>query len=279
MAEGLTPAQYVTHHLGHWTSGSDQGFITLTDWHWDTLLMSTVLGIAFLWAFRVAAVRATSGVPGKLQNFVELMVEYIDDTVKTSFSGSRAFVGPLILTIAVWVFLWNCIDLIPVDIPALIAGAFGIHYFRALPSADMSATFALSIAVFFLCIFYSFKGKGAKGYAKELLLHPFGSNPLLIPANLMLNLVEMLAKPLSLSLRLFGNLYAGELIFILIALLGMAWTGFNLMSISLFAGQLITGMAWAIFHILVVTLQAFIFMTLSVVYIGMAHASHDDDAH
>ena len=277
MAEGHSPADYVTHHLGHWSTGKDKGFITLTDWHLDTLLVSTVLGLAFLWLFRIAAVRATSGVPGKLQNFVEMMVEFVDNSVKSSFHGSRSFLGPLVLTILVWTFLWNCMDLLPVDVPPVIASqVFGIEYFRVVPSADMSATFALSISVFFLIIFYSLKGKGFGGYAKELLTHPFGSNPLLIPANLVLNIVELLAKPLSLGLRLFGNLYAGELIFILIALLGMAWTGLNALSVGLFAGQILAGMAWAIFHILVVTLQAFIFMTLTIVYISMAYESHDE---
>jgi F-type H+-transporting ATPase subunit a len=262
MADGHSPAEYVTHHLKHWSSGHDTGFITLTDWHLDTLLLSTVLGIAFLTLFRIAAVRATAGVPGKLQNFVEVLIEFVDNAVKDGFHGSRAFLAPLALTILVWTFLWNCMDLIPVDLPPSIAKhVFGLEYFRAVPSADMSATFALSLSVFALIIFYSFKGKGALGFAKEFLTHPFGSNPLLIPANLILNTVELLAKPLSLGLRLFGNLYAGELIFILIALL--PWWA-----------QLVPGFGWAVFHILVVTLQAFIFMTLTIVYISMAYEHH-----
>lgn len=262
MADGHSPAEYVTHHLKHWSSGTDSGFITLTDWHYDTLLLSTVIGLAFLTLFRMAAVRATSGVPGKLQNFVEVLVDFVDNAVKDGFHGSRAFLAPLALTIFVWTFLWNCMDLIPVDLPPMIAKhVFGLEYFRAVPSADMSATFALSLSVFGLIIFYSFKGKGALGFAKEFLTHPFGSNPLLIPANLILNTVELLAKPLSLALRLFGNLYAGELIFILIALL--PWWA-----------QVIPGFGWAVFHILVVTLQAFIFMTLTIVYISMAYEHH-----
>ncbi len=262
MADGHSPAEYVTHHLKHWSSGTDSGFITLTDWHYDTLLLSTVIGLGFLTLFRMAAVRATSGVPGKLQNFVEVLVDFVDNAVKDGFHGSRAFLAPLALTIFVWTFLWNCMDLIPVDLPPMIAKhVFGLEYFRAVPSADMSATFALSLSVFGLIIFYSFKGKGALGFAKEFLTHPFGSNPLLIPANLILNTVELLAKPLSLALRLFGNLYAGELIFILIALL--PWWA-----------QVIPGFGWAVFHILVVTLQAFIFMTLTIVYISMAYEHH-----
>lgn len=257
---GHSPAEYVTHHLKHWSSTSDSGFISMSAWHLDTLLLSTVLGLIFLTIFRIAAVRATQGVPGKLQNFVELMVEFVDNSVKDSFHGARSFIGPLALTIFCWVFLWNCMDLIPVDVPPWIAkNVFGLEYFRAVPSADMSATFALSISVFVLIFVYSFKGKGVGGFAMEFLTHPFGKWGF-IP-NIILNTVEMLAKPLSLALRLFGNLYAGELIFILIALL--PWWA-----------QIVPGLGWMIFHILVVTLQAFIFMTLTIVYLSMAHEHH-----
>jgi len=232
----------------------------MTAWHLDTLLLSTVLGLIFLTVFRIAAVRATQGVPGKLQNFVELLVEFVDNSVKDSFHGARSFIGPLALTIFCWVFLWNCMDLIPVDVPPWIAkNVFGLEYFRAVPSADMSATFALAISIFVLIFVYSFKGKGVGGFAMEFLTHPFGKWGF-IP-NIILNTVEMLAKPLSLALRLFGNLYAGELIFILIALL--PWWA-----------QIIPGLGWMIFHILVVTLQAFIFMTLTIVYLSMAHEHH-----
>ncbi len=263
MAEvGHSPAEYVTHHLKHWASTHDGLFISAAAWHIDTLIVSTVLGLIFLTLFRMAAVRATSGVPGKLQNFVEIMVDFVDGAVKDAFHGNRSFLAPLALTIFIWTFMWNCMDLIPVDLPPMIAKhVFGLEYFRAVPSADMSATFALSLSVFGLIIIYSFKGKGAGGFAKEFLTHPFGSNPLLVPANLILNTVELLAKPMSLGLRLFGNLYAGELIFILIALL--PWWA-----------QVIPGLGWMIFHILVVTLQAFIFMTLTIVYISMAYEHH-----
>jgi F-type H+-transporting ATPase subunit a len=268
MAEaGHSPAEYVTHHLRHWASASDSAFISASNWHLDTLIISTLLGIAFLTLFRIAAVRATSGVPGKLQNFVEILVDFVDNSVKDSFHGSRAFVAPLALTIFVWVFLWNAMDLLPVDlVPMLwakghaLAGHDPAHaYIRIVPSADMSATFALSISVFLLIFVYSFKGKGVGGYFKEFLTHPFG--PWLMPFNVILNFVETLARPLSLALRLFGNLYAGELIFILIALL--PWWA-----------QVIPGLGWAIFHILVITLQAFIFMTLTIVYLSMAHEHH-----
>lgn len=257
-----TPAEYVTHHLKHFTSDSDAGFITLTNWHIDTLIISTLLGLVFLTVFRIAAVRAVSGVPGKLQNFVEILVDFADNAVKDSFKGNRAFIAPLALTIFCWVFLWNCMDLIPVDLlPSIGEKVFGLHALRVVPSADMSATFALSISVFILIFVYSFKGKGVGGFVKEFLTHPFG--PYLLPFNVILNTVEYLAKPLSLALRLFGNLYAGELIFILIALL--PWWA-----------QVVPGLGWMIFHILVVTLQAFIFMTLTIVYLSMAHESHDE---
>lgn len=275
MAGDNTAAGYVTHHLEHLKAGSEQGFVRFETWHLDTLFFTTVLGLIMLTVFRMAAVRATSGVPGRLQAFVEVLVSFVDSSVKSSFHANRRFVAPMALTILVWVFLWNFMDLIPVDLfPILGYYLFGLEYMRVVPSADMSATFALSISVFILILIYSFKGKGAIGFAKEYLTHPFGKNPLLIPANLVINTVELLAKPLSLSLRLFGNLYAGELIFILIALLGMAWTGFNFMSLGLFFGQLVAGFAWAVFHILVITLQAFIFMTLTIVYLGMAHEHH-----
>jgi F-type H+-transporting ATPase subunit a len=256
-----SPAEYVSHHLKHWaTNPDDTAFITMSSWHLDTLFFSTLLGLVFLSIFRMAAVRVVSGVPGKLQNFVELLIDFVDGSVKDTFHGSRAFIGPLALTIFCWVFLWNCMDLLPVDLlPSLAENVFHTHALRVVPSADMSATFALSFSVFLLIIIYSFKGKGAGGYAKELLTHPFG--PWLMPFNLLLNIVELLAKPVSLALRLFGNLYAGELIFILIALL--PWWA-----------QIIPGMGWAIFHILVVTLQSFIFMTLTIVYLSMAYEHH-----
>lgn len=274
MAGDNTAAGYVTHHLEHLKAGSESGFIRFDTWHLDTLFFSTVLGLIMLTVFRLVAVRATSGVPGKLQSFVEVLVSFVDESVKGSFHGNRAFVAPMALTIFAWVFLWNFMDLIPVDLFPILGQLIGLEYMRVVPSADMSATFALSISVFFLILIYSIKGKGVIGFAKEYLTHPFGKNPLLIPANLIINTVELLAKPLSLALRLFGNLYAGELIFILIALLGMAWTGFNFMSLGLFFGQLVAGFGWAVFHIMVITLQAFIFMTLTIVYLGMAHEHH-----
>ncbi len=245
------PTEYIVHHLTNLAVG--QGFWTF---HLDTLFFSIALGLVFFFLFRRVAVRATAGVPGGLQNFVEIMVEFADRQVKDTFHGKSELIAPLALTIFCWVFLWNLMDLVPVDLLPLVMGWFGVPYLRVVPSTDLNATFGLSLTVLLLIIFYSLKVKGPVGYAKEFLTHPFG--PYLFPANLLLNIVEMIAKPLSLSLRLFGNLYAGEMIFILIALLPW-WI------------QPLLSWPWAIFHILVITLQAFIFMVLTIVYLSMAH--------
>ena len=256
MATG-SATDYIVHHLTNLTVGA--GFWTF---HLDTLFFSVALGLTLLVLFRLAAVRATSGVPGGLQNFVETLVEFVDRQVKDTFHGKSALIAPLALTIFCWVFLWNAMDLVPVDALPEPAKALGVPYLRVVPSTDLNATFGLSITVFLLIIFYSIKIKGPAGYAREFLTHPFG--PYLFPANLILNIVELVAKPVSLGLRLFGNLYAGEMIFILIALLyGAGWL------LGAFAGVLQLG--WAIFHLLVITLQAFIFMVLTIVYLSMAH--------
>ncbi len=252
---GPTSAEYVTHHLTHLTVG--EGFWALNV---DTLFFATTLGVLMCVVLYAAARKVTTGVPGKLQNFVEVLVEFVDNAVSESFHGPKGFVAPLALTVFVWVLLWNFMDLIPVDLfPQIGKEVFHLHYMRVVPSADLNATFGLSLSVLALIIIYSIKGKGVGGYIKELLFHPFG--PYLLPANLLLNIVETLAKPMSLSLRLFGNLYAGELIFILVALLPV-WV------------QFMPGTLWAIFHLLVVPLQAFIFMTLTIVYISLAYEEH-----
>jgi F-type H+-transporting ATPase subunit a len=251
-----SPTEYVSHHLQHLAVG--EGFWTL---HIDTLFWSWVTGLIFLGVFYGAARKVTAGVPGKMQNFVETILEFVDKSVSEAFHGPKGLIAPLALTIFVWVFLWNLMDLIPVDLFPVLAAMVGIEYMRVVPSADMSATFSLSLSVFVLIIYYGIKGKGAAGFGKEFLFHPFGKNPLLVPFNLILNTVEMIAKPVSLALRLFGNLYAAELIFILIAMLPF-WI------------QWLPGSAWAIFHILVIPLQAFIFMTLTIVYIALAYEKH-----
>jgi len=257
-----SPTEYIVHHLTNLQSG--EGFWTI---HWDTLGFSITLGLLFYWVFRKAAASATSDCPGHLQNFVEILVEFADAQVKDTFHGRNELIAPLALTIFCWVFLWNFMDLIPVDLLPMVATWFGIHYLRVVPSTDLNSTFALSLSVFALIVFYSVKVKGPGGFLKEFIFHPFktdniAAQALLVPINLVLMLVEQLAKPISLALRLFGNLYAGELIFMLIALLPW-WLQFTL------------GWPWAVFHLLIITLQAFIFMVLTIVYLSMAHEDPD----
>ncbi len=261
--------EYIAHHLKHLSVG--EGFWTL---HLDSLIMSIGVGVLGLALFWLAARKATSGVPSRGQAFVELVVEFVDDQVRQTFSGDRRVLAPLALTIFVWVFLMNALDLLPVDVPPRVAGWFGAHEFRVVPTADANTTFAMSLSVLGLIIFYSFKAKGAGGYTHELFTSPFGSNPLLWLPNFALNLVELLSKPVSLAMRLFGNMYAGELVFMLIALLGATWAGFSPGSGVSMLGQIVMGTGWAIFHILIITIQAFIFMVLSIVYISMAHEHH-----
>ena len=245
---------YIVHHLTPLTVG--EGFWTL---HLDTLFFSAALGALFIWFFKSVADTVTTGVPGPMQNFAEMMIEFVDQQVKDTFHGQSKLIAPLGLTIFCWVFLWNMMDLLPVDLLSIISSLMGIEYLRVVPSTDLNATFALSISVFILIIFYSIKIKGVLGFAKEMTCTPFG--PWMMPFNLLLKTVEEIAKPISLALRLFGNLYAGELIFILIALLPAFL-------------QPLLSFPWAIFHILIIVLQAFIFMVLTIVYLSMAHEDH-----
>ncbi len=262
MQQLLSPGDYIQHHLQQLSfnlnnlSMHKQGFWTL---HLDTLGVSIVLGTLFLWVFRRVARRAVPGVPGRLQNLVEILVEFVQGLVKESFHGRSQLIAPLALTIFVWVFLMNFMDLLPVDLLPRIASLLGLHYFRAVPTADLNMTFALGITVFLLIIFYNFKIKGPIGLSKEVLCKPFGIY--LMPLNILFRIIEEVVKPISLALRLFGNLFAGELIFILIALMPwwIQWT---------------VGGVWAIFHILIIAIQAFIFMMLTIVYLSMAHESH-----
>jgi F-type H+-transporting ATPase subunit a len=269
-AEGpANSTEYIGHHLQHMHVG--EGFWT---WHVDTLFMSILLGVIGMALFWLVARKATAGVPGRGQAMVELVVEFVDGQVKEVFHGNRRFIAPLALTIFVWVFLMNSMDFLPLDLPGLIAGAFGAHYWRVVPTADMNTTFAMSITVLLLIIAYSIKAKGAGGFIGEMFTAPFGRHPLLWIPNFFISLVELLAKPVSLAMRLFGNMYAGELVFMLIALLGATWAGVTVGSTLSMAGQLLMGAGWAIFHILIVTLQAFIFMVLTVVYIAGAQEHH-----
>ncbi len=269
MAAGqeLTPTSYIGHHLTFNTAAVGDG--AFWQLHVDTLITGAFLGfigIGFLWW----VVRgASAGVPNRRQAFVELMVDFVDGQVKGIFHGNRhAFVAPAALTVFVWVLLMNAMDFLPIDwlvIP--LEKVFHVHAWRPVPTADVNTTFALALAVWLLMIFFSIKVKGLGGWVHELFCSPFGSNVLLWPANFLFNMIEYISKPLSHSLRLFGNMYAGELIFLLL----WVWAATGLAG-TIFAS--ILGLGWAIFHILIVVLQAFIFMVLTVVYISMAHESH-----
>jgi F-type H+-transporting ATPase subunit a len=283
-AENLTAGEYIKHHLTNLTFGEIDGTWRFAHdaaeaqamgfWaiHVDTLFWSISLGILFLYLFKKAGQAATSGIPGGLQNFAEWIVEFVDTSVRGSFTGKNSLVAPLALTIFVWIFLQNLMDLVPVDLIPWLANLTGIHFMKVVPSTDPNATFGMAIGVFILVIYYSIKVKGIGGFVGELTLQPFAAkNPLItalfIPINFLLEFVSLVAKPISLSLRLFGNMYAGEMIFILIAIMYNAG-----LVLGLFGGVLQLG--WAIFHILIITLQAFIFMTLTIVYLDMAHSEH-----
>ena len=263
-------SSYIKHHLTNLSTqiAVGDGFWTI---HLDTLFFSWLTGGLFLFLFVMSAKRATSGVPGKLQNFVEIIVEFVDIQVKDTYHGKSTLITPIAITIFVWVFLMNFMDLIPVDLLPFAAHLGGVNYLKVVPTTDPNLTFALSISVFLLIIFYNIKSKGFLGFMKELLCQPFG--PYLFPVNFSLKVIEDLAKPISLGLRLFGNLYAGELIFILIALLYPEhWAGSSSIAFALGGG--ILGLIWALFHILIITLQAFIFMMLTIVYLSMAQEHH-----
>lgn len=246
--------EYIIHHLTPLAVG--EGFWTL---HLDTLFFSAVLGILFILFLKSVASKATADVPGFAQNVAETLIEFVDQQVKDTFHGKSKLISPLGLTIFCWVLLWNAMDLLPVDLLVNISSVTGISNLRSVPSTDLNSTFALSSSVFLLIIFYSIKIKGVLGFIKELTCTPFGL--WMMPFNLLLKIVEEIAKPISLALRLFGNLYAGELIFILIALL------------PAFV-QPILSFPWAIFHLLIIVLQAFIFMVLTIVYLSLAHEDH-----
>ena len=281
-----TASGYIQHHLQNLTFGrlssGDWGFAHTAEqakemgfwaFHVDTLGWSVALGLIFILIFRMAARKATSGQPGALQNFVEVMVDFVDGSVKDTFHARNPLIAPLAPTIFVWIFMMNAIDLIPVDwIPMLAVMVTGNEhiFFRAVPTTDPNATLGMALSVFALIIFYSIKVKGIGGFVGELTLHPFSSKNIavqiiLIPVNFLLEFVTLVAKPISLALRLFGNMYAGELVFILIAV--MFGSGLLLLSGLGVALQ----WAWAVFHILIITLQAFIFMMLTIVYLAMAH--------
>ncbi len=277
---GPTASEYVIHHLTHLnTLGHRQeSLVDFSVLHLDTLFFAVGLGILSVWLLYRAARQATSGVPGRFQNFVEMLVELVNEQAKGVIHNpeSRKFVAPLALTVFVWIFWMNFMDLLPVDLlPRIWEGIYAATggdphhaYLRVVPTADLNATLGMSSAVLLISLYYNIKIKGVGGWVHELFTAPFGSHPLLYPVNFAMQIVEYVAKTVSHGMRLFGNLYAGELIFILIAMLGGTATLFG------FVGHVIAGSIWAIFHILIIVLQAFIFMMLTLIYIGQAHESH-----
>ncbi len=276
-------SQYIVHHLTHLKSADQASLVDWSVFHLDSLFFSVSIGLLAVLIMARAAAKATSGVPGRFQAAVEIMVEMVADQAKGIVHSpeSRKFVAPVALTVFVWIFLMNAMDLLPVDLlPNIWAAIFGATghdphhaYLRIVPTADLNATLGMSLAVLLICLYYNIKIKGIGGWLHELFTAPFGSHPVLYPINFAMQLIEFVAKTVSHGMRLFGNMYAGELIFMLIALMGAAWAG-TVGSGLLWIGGVFAGTIWAIFHILIITLQAFIFMMLTLVYIGQAHESH-----
>ena len=270
-SSGGGTVEYIQHHLTNLCVGSDCGVGGFMEWHIDTIVVSGLLAALIVFTGMRVMKNATDGVPGGFQNFVESILEFVQTQVRDSFPGHNPLIAPMALTIFVWVWLMNFMDLIPVDLLPLIASWFGIPYLKVVPTTDLSTTMAMALVVFVLTVYYNIKVKGIGGYLKMFLFHPFGK--FAVPANIVMTAIEELAKPLSLGLRLFGNMFAGELVFLLIALLGGAATvGAGLL--IWFPLQILLDFGWLIFHILVITLQAFIFMVLTIVYLGMAHQDH-----
>lgn len=276
----LTSGQYITHHLGHLRSAHQADIIDFSIINYDTIFWSVAMALVTILLLWAATRRITAGVPSRFQAAIEFVVELVDDQAKAIVHGDRSFIAPLALTVFIWVSLMNAMDFLPVDLFATIFRAAGIHgehgepFFRVVPTADLNGTFGMALVVFGAMIFYNLKIKGAGGFVHELFCAPFGSHPALWIFNLGLNIIEFAAKTVSLAMRLFGNMFAGELIFLLIALLGATWVGFTAQSLALAGLHVVLGSVWAIFHILIVFLQAFIFMMLTLVYIGQAHEGH-----
>ncbi len=282
-ASALTPGDYIKHHLHHLQNGEQTGPVDFSIINFDSLFFSITLGIIVCWLLWLAARKATSGVPGRFQAAVEFLVEMVDTQAKgiVHNAGSRKFVAPLALTVFVWIFLLNAMDLLPVDLlPAIWSMIFSASghdashaYLRVVPTADLSTTMAMSVTVLLICLYYNVKIKGPIGWVKELFTAPFGNHFLLWPLNFAMQMVEFIAKTVSHGMRLFGNMYAGELIFLLIGLMGGAFA-FSGTGIALLLGHVVAGTVWSIFHILIITLQAFVFMMLTLVYVGQAHDHH-----
>jgi F-type H+-transporting ATPase subunit a len=292
---GTTAGEYIGHHLTHLRSHEQASVADFSVFNYDTLFWSILLGVVGLYVMWRVAKSVTAGVPGRMQAAVEILLEMVDNQAKAIIHSaqSRKFVGPLALTVFIWIFLMNSMDFLPLDvIPNIWAWIYGATghdphhaYLRVVPTADLSATLGMSIGVLLICLFYNIKIKGLGGWGHELISAPFGSakltaNPLswalfllMSVANFAMQMVEFFAKTLSHGMRLFGNMYAGELVFMLIALMGAAGFG-SATGVALWLGHIVAGTAWAIFHILIVALQAFIFMMLTLVYVGQAHDAH-----
>lgn len=266
----LTAPAYITHHLGHLANGYQNAVVDFSIINYDTIFWSLLMGVIGCFFMYRAARKATSGVPGRFQALVEIVVEMVEDQSKSIVHGNREFIAPVALTVFVWVALMNALDLLPVDLFGQAFHYLGIEhilpYHRVVPTADLNGTLGIALGVLALVFYYNIKIKGLGGWIHEWFAAPFG--PWMAPFNLLLNLIEYVARTVSLAMRLWGNMYAGELIFLLIALLGSMATVFG------FVGHVIAGSIWAIFHILIILLQAFIFMMLTLVYIGQAHEAH-----
>ncbi len=280
---GPTAGEYIVHHLTHLQNHKAANVVDFSVFNLDSIFWGAAMGVLGCWLLWLAARKATSGVPGRFQAAVEILVEMVDTQAKgiVHNANSRKLVAPLALVVFVWIFLMNAMDLLPVDLLPFIwekiygaAGHDPHHaYLRVVPTADLSMTMGLSLGVLITCLIYNVKIKGLGGWIHELFTAPFGAHPLLWPFNFGMQIIEFIAKTVSHGMRLFGNMYAGELIFLLIALMGGAWS-LSATGIGLAIGHIIAGTAWAIFHILIITLQAFVFMMLTLVYLGQAHDAH-----
>ena len=269
-----TATEYIVHHLTHLSTGKQKSIIDFSVFNVDTIVFSILVLSGVLLLLWLAARKVTAGVPGRFQAAVEVLVELVEEQSKSIVHGDRTFIAPLGLTVFLWIVMMNAIDLIPVELfPWIAHNVFHIEYLRPLPTADLNGTLGMALGVLTLMIYYGVKIKGFGGWVHELFTAPFGSHPLLWPFNFLLNLIEYAAKTVSLGMRLFGNMYAGELLFFLIALLG-GYAALNATGIMLTIGHVLAGTAWLLFHILIVLLQAFIFMMLTLVYIGQAHEGH-----
>ena len=279
-AEGQDGAQsageYIIHHLTHLQNHKQTSIVDFSVINLDSVFFTVLIGFIGVFTLWLAARKATSGVPGRFQAGVEMLVEMVDNQAKGIIHNpkSRKLVAPLALTVYIWVILLNAMDFLPVDLlPFIGEHVFGLPYLRVVPTADLSITMALSLGVLLTCLFYNIKIKGAGGWAHELVSAPFGDKVYLYPVNFLMQIIEFVAKTVSHGMRLFGNMYAGELIFMLIALMGGAFA-LSATGIALFLGHIVAGTVWSIFHLLIVWLQAFVFMMLTLVYIGQAHDSH-----